>query len=104
MTHRDLLKAFFEKDIPFVVIGGVAMRIYNSPRVTYDIDIAARILDSDAIVDLLYGRDYFIIEEVTDKDVRIPISPQAALEWVEKTRTGALSFMKFRNPPKDETV
>ena len=35
MTHKELLKLFLEHDIDFVVVGGVALRLYNSPRVTH---------------------------------------------------------------------
>ena len=42
MTHKELLKLFAEHDIDFVVVGGVALRLYNSPRVTHDIDQAGQ--------------------------------------------------------------
>ena len=42
MTHKQLLELFIEHGIDFVVVGGVALRLYNSPRVTHDIDLAVK--------------------------------------------------------------
>lgn len=44
MTHKEILQLLKDNNIPFVVIGGTALRVYNSPRVTHDIDIARNII------------------------------------------------------------
>jgi hypothetical protein len=38
MTHKELIVHLRNNNIPFVLIGGTAMRLYNSPRATFDID------------------------------------------------------------------
>ena len=61
MTHKELLKLFVTHEIDFVVVGGVALRLYNSPRVTHDIDLAVKSLDLDKIIALMYENSYYLI-------------------------------------------
>ena len=51
--QKEILELLADNRILHVLIGGYAMRIYNSPRITHDIDLAIRTLDVDAIEDLL---------------------------------------------------
>ena len=54
MTQKEILKLLADRNIPFVVIGGVAMRIHNSPRVTHDIDLADVSFKVASVEDLLF--------------------------------------------------
>ena len=45
MDKKRLLRLLYENKITAVLIGGIALRLYNSPRVTHDIDLAVRTLD-----------------------------------------------------------
>ncbi len=89
MTHKELIKLLTDKEILFVVVGGVAMRIHNSPRVTYDIDIAVRTLDVDTTIGLLYDRSCYLIREIEGQSARISRDPVSAQEWIETNKSGA---------------
>ena len=104
MTRKEILKLLSEQDIPFVVIGGVAMRIHNSPRVTHDIDLAVRTLDVDRIIDVLYPRSYFLVTEIQANSVHIKRDLGEAKTWIEKSKAGSASFLQTRNPPNDDAV
>jgi hypothetical protein len=104
MTQKEILKLLSEQEILFVLIGGVAMRIHNSPRVTHDIDLAVRILDVDKIIDVLYPRSYFLVTEIQGNSVHIKRDPGEAKTWIEKSRAGSASFLQTRNPPNEDAV
>ncbi|RKX79010.1 MAG: hypothetical protein DRP87_04715 [Spirochaetes bacterium] len=95
MTNKELLKLLDDRGIQFVLIGGTAMQIYNSPRVTHDIDIAIRTLDVDAIIRLMYENNYYLITEVGNSSCSCALSADEADAWVEETRAGAVSFIEL---------
>jgi hypothetical protein len=104
MTHREFLTLLVENGIDFVVIGGVALRLYNSPRVTHDIDIAARTLDLDTIISLMYSHSYYLVTDIHEKTVFIALNSEEAELWVEQTKAGSISFILPYNTPKHPTV
>lgn len=104
MTQKEILKLLADRDIPFVVIGGVAMRIHNSPRVTHDIDLAVRVLDVDMIIDLLYPRSFFLVTAIQTDSILIKRDPEEAKKWIEKNKAGSASFLQIKSPPKNNTV
>jgi len=104
MTHRELLKLLVENGIEFVVIGGVALRLYNSPRITHDIDIAARTLDLDNIISLMYSHSYYLVTDIQEKTVFIALSSEEAERWVEKTKSGSISFIIPYNTPEHQAI
>jgi predicted nucleotidyltransferase len=104
MTHKELLKQFACNDIRFVLVGGLAMRIYNSPRVTHDMDLAVRTVDLDTIIDLMYHHLYYLITNIDDAYVSLKLDPEAAKQWVEHTKSGSLSFLQFYSDPVRESV
>jgi hypothetical protein len=93
MTHKELLKLFTTHDIDFVVIGGLALRLYNSPRLTHDIDIAIRTLDVDRVIELMYRNSYLLINDVQDKSLTVALTYREAQEWVGIHNAGSLSFI-----------
>ena len=104
MTHKELLKLLTENDILFVVIGGVAMRVYASPRPTSGIDLAVRTLDVDAVLELLYSRSYYLITQVDADRATIALDAVAAAERVESEKAGAMSLAKLRYLPRKESI
>lgn len=104
MTHKELLKLIIEHDIDFVVVGGVALRLYNSPRVTHDIDIAARTLDLDKIIALMYENSYYLITRVKADTITIALTAAKAQQWVEQTRSGSISFVSLQSEPQQPEV
>ena len=81
MTQKELLKLLSKNKILFVVVGGVAMRLYNSPRVTHDIDLA-RTLDVDDILALLYPCGYFVVTDLNDDGAKLALTTEDAGAWV----------------------
>jgi len=104
MTHKELLKLIIEHDIDFVVVGGVALRLYNSPRVTHDIDIAARTLDLDKIIALMYESSYYLITRVKADTITIALTAAKAQQWVEQTKSGSISFVSLQSEPQQPDV
>ena len=104
MTHKELLKLIIEHDIDFVVVGGVALRLYNSPRVTHDIDIAARTLDLDKIIALMYENSYYLITRVKADTITIALTAAKAQQWVEQTKSGSISFVSLQSEPQQPDV
>ena len=104
MTHREFLTLLVENGIDFVVIGGVALRLYNSPRVTHDIDIAVRTLDLDTIISLMYSHSYYLVTDIREKTVFIALDSEEAERWVEQTKAGSISFILPYNTPEHPAV
>ncbi len=104
MTHKELLKLFIEHDIDFVVVGGVALRLYNSPRVTHDIDLAVKSLDLDKLIALMYEKLYYIITRVKADSITIALTADQAGRWVEQTKSGSLSFVALQSEPQQSEV
>ena len=104
MNHKELLKLLSENGIRFVVIGGVALRLYNSPRLTHDIDIVGRILDLDKIVTLMYRNSYYLIRDVKEHTVDVALTKDEAESWVEKSKSGSISFILLHSVPEGNTV
>jgi len=104
MTHKELLKLIIEHDIDFVVVGGVALRLYNSPRVTHDIDIAARTLDLDKIIALMYESSHYLITRVKADTITIALTAAKAQQWVEQTKSGSISFVSLQSEPQQPDV
>ena len=104
MTHKELLKLFRSHDIDFVVVGGVALRLYNSPRVTHDIDLAVRTLDLDTIISLMYAHSYYLLTEVEADAVYLSLNERDAGQWIENVKTGSLSFIQPLQTPRQRRV
>ncbi|MFP4432135.1 MAG: nucleotidyl transferase AbiEii/AbiGii toxin family protein [Spirochaetaceae bacterium] len=93
MTHKELLTRLVEEGIEFVVIGGTALRLYNSPRVTHDIDLAIRELDVDRVVALMYRLWYRLVTAVYDDSLSTCPTNREADEWIERQKPGSISFI-----------
>ena len=50
---KSILKRLASESVPMVLIGGLAMRIYNSPRITHDMDLVIRSLDIDKVITVI---------------------------------------------------
>ncbi len=97
VSQTDLLRRLAADGIPFVLIGGVAARLYGSARVTQDVDLAVRSLDLDAILRMAIESGFALVTEVGDKAAVLIDDVDAASRWVETTKPGSLSFVA--SPP-----
>jgi hypothetical protein len=104
MTQKEILELLVKNGISYVVIGGVALRLYNSPRVTNDIDIAVRTLDVDSIISLMYSHSYFLVTDVGDDFIAVAPNPEEASGWIEKTKCGSISFFAVTRKPETSRV
>lgn len=104
MTQKELLKLLSKNKILFVVVGGVAMRLYNSPRVTHDIDLAVRTLDVDDILTLLYSCGYFVVTDLNDDGAKLALTTEDAGAWVESSKAGAVSLVMLKSAPRQDKI
>ena len=104
MTHKKILKLLTDSGISFVVIGGTALRIYNSPRVTHDIDISIPVLQVDSAVELFYDRGYYLVTDVDGSACFIAQSSEEALLWIENEKAGAVSFISLQEKPSRPAI
>lgn len=104
MTKIELLKLLFDSKIPTVIIGGIALRIYNSPRVTHDIDFAIRSLDIEKVLECLYSKGYYLITSVDDSGVSVAAKSTEADLWISNEKPGSLTFVVAENVPNLDRV
>jgi hypothetical protein len=89
----DLTRELMERGIVAIVVGGVAMRTYDSPRVTQDLDLAIRTLDVDDIIDLMYDLGYLLVTGVDVEAAHLAADRHAAQRWLAVENPGCLSFV-----------
>jgi hypothetical protein len=82
-TVREVAELFERLAIPYVVMGGLAVRVYGIPRATYDIDFTAAV-PRDRLPDLYAA--------VTGLGYTVP-EPYTA-GWVDEV--GGMPLVKFR--------
>lgn len=104
MTHKEILKLLDNNGISFVVIGGTALRIYNSPRLTHDIDIAIQTLEIDAVIEVMYAHSYYLICRVEDSACSVISTHDEAIDWVEREKAGAITFLAPKSEPQGTEI
>ena len=88
-----IIKALNDKNIRAVLIGGFALRVYNSPRLTEDIDFAVRTLDIDDIVELMYNAGWILVNKVNNDNISASLNIKEAQNWIS-TEKQRQSFWK----------
>ncbi len=104
MTHKEILRLLADNDVPFIVIGGMALRLYGSPRVTHDVDVAVPILEIDTVVNLMYPRNYYLVVRVNEESCTVLPSAEEALDWIEIKKAGAVSFIELASPLENREI
>jgi hypothetical protein len=104
VTHKEVLKLLADSDIPGVVVGGTALRLYGSPRVTHDIDLAVPILEIDTLVELMYVKGYYLVARVNEKTCTVVPGPEEALDWIEREKVGSISLIALTSPPVSSEI
>jgi hypothetical protein len=102
IEKKELLNLLTKSNIAFVIIGGIAMRFYRSPRVTQDLDLAIRAVDIDEIVELMYQNSFRIITAVSDDNLTIINRKETALDWIEVEKPGTFSMIFTEQKNKTE--
>ncbi|HXN05653.1 MAG TPA: hypothetical protein VN944_01150 [Nitrospiria bacterium] len=91
MFYEDIFKAFHDKGIRYVVIGGVAINLHGAPRMTADLDILAD-LEGDNLA--LFIKT---MKELGYR-TRLPVpaegllDPQKRQEWIREKGLKAFTF------------
>ena len=93
MTPVEVVALLSKNDIPVVIIGGVAMRLHRSTRVTQDLDLSIPSTAIDRVVGVLYARDYVIVSSVNDRSAGLLSSIPEANRWIEAYHPGSLTFV-----------
>ena len=93
MQTAELTRALVGRGIVPIVVGGVAMRFYESPRVTQDLALAIRTLDVDDTIDLMYDLSYLLVTGVDAEAARLAANRHAAQRWLAVENPGSLSFV-----------
>lgn len=104
VTKRTILKTLEQESIPAVLIGGLAMRIYNSPRVTHDMDLAIKTVDVDEVIIFMYKHGFYLVRSAGDETVRLCQTGEEASEWVTSERPGSMSFFSFHGPVSSQEM
>ncbi len=91
---KDLLRLLVTNDVLAILIGGLALRIYNSPRVTHDMDLAIRTLDADQVIQLMYRAGYLLVTGVDDQWAYVHQQPQEAVAWLEQSSVASMTFVQ----------
>ena len=93
MLYNEVLENFYEKNINYLIVGGLAVNIHGVPRLTHDLDIII-LLEKENIIkicDSLKKLGYI---------PRLPVNPEnigdpAILkEWTTEKNMKAFSFYK----------
>jgi len=98
VTKKEVLRLLAEHEIPAVLIGGLALRVYNSPRTTPDMDLAIRSLDVDRVVELMYERGFSLISSIGGTHATVLPRAAEALRWAESGETRSLTFVRTVSP------
>ncbi len=99
IDKKQLLRVLYDNHITAILIGGIAMRLYNSPRVTHDLDLSVRTLDIEKITDLMYEHDYCLVTSVENDSAYIQLSASEAKQWITGTKSGSTTFIGFESKP-----
>ena len=101
---KTLLHILNNHNVEAVLIGGLALRIYNSPRVTHDMALVVRGLDVDRVVELMHGNRYHFVTGLDERHAYVCLSGDEAGAWIEGARPSSLTFVGFDKPPSDRLV
>ncbi len=96
MDYLDFFKKLEEEKIDYLIVGGLALIIYGSPRFTYDIDLVI-LLEEENILKLLNVLTQFGYK------VKIPVNPfdfaksEIREEWIKNKNMKAMNFYNDNN-------
>ena len=94
MTEEKLLTLLKKNNIPFVLIGGTALTLYGSTRVTIDTDIAVKTLDVDRIISLFYDLKFKMVIGVDKNHLpEFASNKKEAKDFSHHSDWGFLKFM-----------
>ena len=93
MSPGGLVGLLDSYNVPAVIVGGIAMRLHESPRVTQDLDLAISSTAIAAAIDALYRNGYVLVVAVSEGGATVIGRVTTARGWVEQNNPGSLTFV-----------
>ncbi|TVR61112.1 MAG: hypothetical protein EA426_04060 [Spirochaetaceae bacterium] len=103
MNAGDVIALLEAHSIPSVIVGGIAMRLHDSPRVTQDLDLSIPSSSSEAAIRTLYENGYALVSDVTDTGATVLGTVESALDWINISDPGSLTLIERPLPVGNET-
>ncbi|MEX2443748.1 MAG: hypothetical protein WD492_09100 [Alkalispirochaeta sp.] len=94
MTASWIIGMLESSGIPTVIIGGIAMRLHDSSRLTQDLDLSVAATTVDKAVRTLYKEGYVLVCAVTEEAATVCGTVEAAESWIEGTDPGSLTLIR----------
>lgn len=76
------------------------MQMYHGPQTTCVIELAVRTLDIDTIIEIMYNHGYYLVAEIKSSHAFLLLSVQEAMNWVESSKSGAITFVSIPESEK----
>lgn len=91
MFYFDILKELFDRQIQYLIVGGLAVNLYGIPRVTQDIDIIILMTKPNIkkLILVLKELNYFPRLPINPEDI---MNPEIVKTWVKERHLKAVSF------------
>ncbi len=105
MNPQEVIALLEKAGVPSVVIGGIALRLYGSPRVTQDLDLVIRAQDADRVVGSVLQVGYLLVLAVWEDSVEVARTLESARRWIEAESPASLTFvLPKENAPTGRTA
>ncbi len=92
MYYLDLFRTLNERNVRYLVVGGLAVNLYGVPRVTQDVDVIIA-ADPQNISDLIDALDYLGYVSRLPVDPAGMAEPDIVRDWVENRNLIAFNFV-----------
>ena len=91
MFYFELLKELFDRQIQYLIVGGLAVNLHGIPRVTQDIDIIILMTKSNIkkLNSVLKELDYIPRLPINPDDL---MNPEIVKTWIKDRNLKAFSF------------
>lgn len=93
MKPAEVIALLAQNGIEAVIIGGVAMRLHRSPRVTQDLDVSVPSMHVDPVMRLMYQHGFVVVTAVTETGAEVAATIDGARQWVESAHPGSITFV-----------
>lgn len=103
MHYENILKAFFENNIRYLVVGGLAINLHGVPRLTVDLDIIIDLHDNN-ITKLLSTLDRLGFKARLPIDAEDLKSSAERDKWVKQRNMIAFSFVNEKRTSEELDV
>jgi len=96
MFYFDILKAFYQMKVKYLITGGLAVNLFGVPRVTHDLDVILSMDEGNILLVLK------ILNKLGYKP-RLPVDPKELLDeqkvenWIQNKNMFAFSFCQPEN-------